>query len=113
MVVDRQPHYYGSRNMPDHHRDMRLDIDNMTYEVYSQILSFLKPLVGKTKSFVTDIYILSIQELLALGERIGSVNTGLSDRSITSCLLVTTYYPLYQTEDQRKCAICLVRFACL
>lgn len=32
MVVDRQQHY-GSRNMLDHHRELRLDIDDMTYEV--------------------------------------------------------------------------------
>lgn len=32
MVVDRSA-FYGSRNMFDQHRDMRLDIDNMTYEV--------------------------------------------------------------------------------
>ncbi|CAA7042164.1 unnamed protein product [Microthlaspi erraticum] len=31
MVVDHQQHY-GSRNMLDHHRDLRLDIDDMTYE---------------------------------------------------------------------------------
>ncbi|XP_010516968.1 PREDICTED: probable E3 ubiquitin-protein ligase RHG1A isoform X2 [Camelina sativa] len=81
MDVDRQPHYDGSRNSPDYHRDMRLDIDDMTYE-----------------------------DLLALGERIGSVNTGLSDRAISSCLLATTYFPLYQTEEQRKCAICLEEY---
>jgi len=40
MVEDRQPQYYGSRNMLDHHRDMRLDIDNMSYEVNSQTLIF-------------------------------------------------------------------------
>lgn len=31
MIVDRT--LYGSRSMLDQHRDMRLDIDNMTYEV--------------------------------------------------------------------------------
>lgn len=56
MVVDRQPHYYGSRNMLDHHRDMRLDIDNMSYEVNSQTLVCLKPHIDKTKNLVTDIY---------------------------------------------------------
>ncbi|CAH8390744.1 unnamed protein product [Eruca vesicaria subsp. sativa] len=69
------------RNMLDHHRDMRLDIDDMTYE-----------------------------ELLALGERIGSVNTGLSNGAISSCLLETTYYTLYQTDEPRKCAICLEEY---
>ncbi|KAL0710842.1 hypothetical protein Bca4012_017820 [Brassica carinata] len=80
MVVDHQLQH-GSRHMPDHHRDMRLDIDDMSYE-----------------------------ELLALGERIGSVNTGLSNNTISSCLLETTYYPLYQTDEQRKCAICLEEY---
>lgn len=52
----------------------------------------------------------TLQELLALGERIGSVNTGLSNNTISSCLSETTYYhPLYQTDEQRKCAICLVK----
>lgn len=32
MIVDRSA-MYGSRNMFDQHRDMRLDIDNMGYEV--------------------------------------------------------------------------------
>lgn len=32
MIVDR-PSMYGSRNMFDQHRDMRMDIDNMSYEV--------------------------------------------------------------------------------
>ncbi|CAN6807659.1 hypothetical protein Bca4012_002087 [Brassica carinata] len=80
MVVDHHLQH-GSRNMLDHHRDMRLDIDDMTYE-----------------------------ELLALGERIGSVNTGLSNNSISSCLSETTYYPLYQTDELRKCAICLEEY---
>ncbi|XVE80060.1 hypothetical protein DITRI_Ditri14bG0109000 [Diplodiscus trichospermus] len=46
----------------DHHRDMRLDIEDMSYE-----------------------------ELLALGERIGNVNTGLSDEIILSKLKTRTY----------------------
>lgn len=32
MVVDRSA-LYGSRNVLDQHRDMRLDIDSMSYEV--------------------------------------------------------------------------------
>lgn len=32
MAVDRVP-LYGSRNMMDQHRDMRMDVDNMSYEV--------------------------------------------------------------------------------
>ncbi|XP_048634509.1 E3 ubiquitin-protein ligase MBR2-like isoform X2 [Brassica napus] len=80
MAVDHQQHY-GSRNMHDHHRDLRLDIDDMTYE-----------------------------DLLDLVERIGSVNTGLSNGAIASCLLETIFYPLYQTDEERKCAICLEEY---
>lgn len=32
MIVDRAS-LYGSRNMLDQHRDMRMDIDSMSYEV--------------------------------------------------------------------------------
>lgn len=31
MIIDRS--LYGSRNFLDQHRDMRLDVDNMSYEV--------------------------------------------------------------------------------
>lgn len=37
MVVDRSA-FYGSRNLFDQHRDMRLDIDNKSYEVIIVIL---------------------------------------------------------------------------
>ncbi|PNT58825.1 hypothetical protein POPTR_001G373700v4 [Populus trichocarpa] len=56
------PDYYEVENYADHHRDMRLDIEDMSYE-----------------------------ELLALGERIGNVNTGLSDATIRSQLKTRTY----------------------
>lgn len=46
----------------DHHSDLRLDIEDMSYE-----------------------------ELLALGERIGNVNTGLSEEVIANQLKTTTY----------------------
>ncbi|XAR68300.1 hypothetical protein NMG60_11003381 [Bertholletia excelsa] len=54
--------YYEVGNSIDDHRDMRLDIDHMSYE-----------------------------ELLALGERIGNVGTGLSEETITSHLKTRTY----------------------
>ncbi|XP_045801288.1 probable E3 ubiquitin-protein ligase ZFP1 [Trifolium pratense] len=49
-------------NLIDHHRDMRLDIEDMSYE-----------------------------DLLALGERIGSVNTGLSEETIANQLKTKVY----------------------
>ncbi|XP_076956307.1 E3 ubiquitin-protein ligase MBR2-like [Bidens hawaiensis] len=51
MLFD--PFINGVAELHDRHRDMRLDVDNMSYE-----------------------------ELLALGERIGHVNTGLSEEVI-------------------------------
>ncbi|KAJ8899885.1 hypothetical protein K2173_019588 [Erythroxylum novogranatense] len=78
MVVERS-HFYGSRNMFDQHREMRLDIDNMSYE-----------------------------ELLALGERIGHVNTGLSEDLMSKCLTETVHYSLDQKEG--SCVICLEEY---
>ncbi|KAL2554454.1 RING/U-box superfamily protein [Forsythia ovata] len=79
VVVDHSV-FYGSRNLYDQHRDMRLDIDNMSYE-----------------------------ELLALGERIGNVNTGLSDNSISKCLMESIYCSLDQFQ-QGTCVICLEEY---
>ncbi|XWS59698.1 hypothetical protein CRYUN_Cryun08bG0144100 [Craigia yunnanensis] len=80
MIVDRST-FYGSRNMFDQHRSMRLDIDNMTYE-----------------------------ELLALGERIGNVNTGVSEDLISKCLIETIYCSSDQFHDESSCVICLEEY---
>ncbi|KAI7755508.1 hypothetical protein M8C21_031682 [Ambrosia artemisiifolia] len=81
MIVDRSSSY-GSRNPFDQHRDMRLDIDDMSYE-----------------------------ELLALGERIGSVGTGLSDHLISKCIQESIYCSSDQVQDEGTCAICLEEYA--
>ncbi|OVA10170.1 zinc finger protein [Macleaya cordata] len=80
MTVD-QAVLYGSRNLLDQHRDMRLDIDNMSYE-----------------------------ELLALGERIGSVNTGLSEDLISKCLIKTVNCRSDQIQEELTCVICLEEY---
>ncbi|XXG66762.1 hypothetical protein AAC387_Pa06g0270 [Persea americana] len=56
-VLVSPPGSHGAGNLIDQHRDMRLDIDDMSYE-----------------------------ELLALEEQIGDVNTGLSEETISICL---------------------------
>ncbi|KAH1083980.1 hypothetical protein J1N35_023741 [Gossypium stocksii] len=61
-MLDFPEFYDEPGNLIDHHRDMRLDIEDMSYE-----------------------------ELLALGERIGKVNTGLSEETIRSKLKTRTY----------------------
>ncbi|XP_057779101.1 probable E3 ubiquitin-protein ligase ZFP1 isoform X2 [Salvia miltiorrhiza] len=81
VVVTNHSSYYGSRAMVDQHRDMRLDIDNMNYE-----------------------------ELLALGERIGSVSTGLSDGLISKCLTESIYCSSDLFQDDGTCVICLEEY---
>ncbi|XP_073003948.1 uncharacterized protein [Typha latifolia] len=68
----------------DQHRELRLDIDDMSYE-----------------------------ELLALGESIGSVNTGLSEEELSICLERSLYAPasvasgIIDGENaDMKCSIC-------
>ncbi|KAH0736025.1 hypothetical protein KY285_011732 [Solanum tuberosum] len=56
--------YHEVNNPIDQHRDMRLDVDHMSYE-----------------------------ELLALGEQIGNVTTGLSDEIIVNRLKTRSFFP--------------------
>ncbi|XP_010233818.1 uncharacterized protein LOC100824004 isoform X3 [Brachypodium distachyon] len=70
----------------DEHSDMRMDIDNMSYE-----------------------------ELLALEERIGSVSTALSEEQFTKCLRRRLYKPVTAEVnrsgvDDIKCSICQEEF---
>ncbi|KAH0775271.1 hypothetical protein KY290_012408 [Solanum tuberosum] len=58
------PGYHEVNNPIDQHRDMRLDVDHMSYE-----------------------------ELLALGEQIGNVTTGLSDEIIVNRLKTRSFSP--------------------
>ncbi|KAL6844068.1 hypothetical protein ACP4OV_025741 [Aristida adscensionis] len=71
--------FYGGADTHDRHRDMRLDIDNMSYE-----------------------------ELLALEERIGNVNTGLSDDAVTKLLKQRKFssWRLEASFDHEPCCIC-------
>ncbi|KAJ0987678.1 hypothetical protein J5N97_006034 [Dioscorea zingiberensis] len=81
IMMDRSTFY--EPNVFDEHWDMRLDIDNMSYE-----------------------------ELLALEERIGNVSTGLSENSISSCLVEAKYSKQMRAGDDEdgKCAICLEEY---
>lgn len=75
--------FLSGLNLYDQHRDMRLDIDNMSYE-----------------------------ELLALEERMGSVSTALSEEALSKCLMRSTYPSkveltgLGEDGDDIKCSIC-------
>ncbi|KAL1216841.1 putative E3 ubiquitin-protein ligase HIP1 [Cardamine amara subsp. amara] len=61
----------------DHFRDMRLNVDNMSYE-----------------------------QLLELGDRIGYVNTGLTEKQIKTCLRKVKPFRLDTPLADRKCIIC-------
>ncbi|KAG8086997.1 hypothetical protein GUJ93_ZPchr0010g9322 [Zizania palustris] len=70
----------------DPHREMRMDIDDMSYE-----------------------------ELLSLGERIGTVSTGLSDDALSKCLERILYLPSTSTNHEVgdiKCIICQEEYLC-
>ncbi|XP_064939878.1 probable E3 ubiquitin-protein ligase HIP1 isoform X1 [Musa acuminata AAA Group] len=74
-----QSGYVGGTNFHDRYRDMRLDVDNMSYE-----------------------------ELLVLGERIGNVNTGLSEEKILNCLRQRKYVSIASepSGEVEPCCIC-------
>ncbi|KAK9683917.1 hypothetical protein RND81_10G174900 [Saponaria officinalis] len=72
--------FLGGLGLHDQHREMRLDIDNMSYE-----------------------------ELLALGERIGTVSTAVPEEVLTKCLQRGIYQQTTDSkkdEDDFKCSIC-------
>ncbi|KAA8525777.1 hypothetical protein F0562_007632 [Nyssa sinensis] len=78
--------FLGGLGFYDHHRDMRLDIDNMSYE-----------------------------ELLALEEKMGTVSTALPEEALSKCLRRSIYQPTSLEdgtmdcngdEDDSKCSIC-------
>ncbi|XP_024969587.1 E3 ubiquitin-protein ligase MBR1-like isoform X1 [Cynara cardunculus var. scolymus] len=74
----------NSRNTSDQYRDLRLDIDSMSYE-----------------------------ELLNLEERIGNVSTGLSEDSMSKCLKEKVYYCCSdqdQNHEEDSCPICLEEY---
>lgn len=103
-MILNQSVFLGMGEAHDRHRDMRLDVDNMSYEVAEGSFPFLSYLL-----LLVDTKLLFLQELLALEERIGNVNTGLSEETI-SCRLKQNTYALVKTdkEDAEPCCICQV-----
>ncbi|XP_027353961.1 probable E3 ubiquitin-protein ligase RHG1A isoform X2 [Abrus precatorius] len=77
MILD-QSFLSGIADVHDRHRDMRLDVDNMSYE-----------------------------ELLALEERIGNVSTGLSEETILKLLKQKNYSVETGSQlDAEPCCVC-------
>ena len=104
-------------NIYDQHRDMRLDIDNMTYEV-SRIL--LQSALIICNGFDSNLSLK--QQLLDLEEGMGTVSTALSEKELTECL----HRSIYQSKPEGgmatgsvedlsdvKCCICQVTFPTL
>ncbi|KAB2023471.1 hypothetical protein ES319_D06G021100v1 [Gossypium barbadense] len=78
VVILDQSAFFGVADIHDRHRDMRLDVDNMSYE-----------------------------ELLALEERIGNVNTGLSEEMISNQLKRQKYSSVPGTQlETEPCCVC-------
>ncbi|XP_078159648.1 uncharacterized protein LOC144555254 isoform X1 [Carex rostrata] len=80
FVNAEDPMFFVPRDLFDEHRDMRLDIDDMTYE-----------------------------ELLALEERIGYVSTGLPDDRISKCLKEATYRTCNESQGD-SCVVCMEEY---
>lgn len=103
MLVD--PFINGVAEFHDRHRAMRLDVDNMSYEVMQLNFVLTKFLdAGLTDCFVR-------QELLALEERIGNVNTGLSEETISVNMKQRKHGSLrgQSSSNLEPCCICQVR----
>ncbi|KAJ9539950.1 hypothetical protein OSB04_026456 [Centaurea solstitialis] len=81
MMMDGESFNGSSRNISDQYRDLRLDIDSMSYE-----------------------------ELLNLEERIGNVSTGLSEASMSKCLKEKVYCGSDQHNEEVSCPICLEEY---
>ncbi|KAK4274676.1 hypothetical protein QN277_017865 [Acacia crassicarpa] len=81
MIFDHSV-FSGMADIQDRHRDMRLDVDNMSYE-----------------------------ELLALEERIGNVSTGLSEETILKLLKQRKYSVEEGSQcDAEPCCVCQEEF---
>lgn len=108
MILD-QSVFFGMADIPDRHRDMRLDVDNMSYEVklgapFSNIYNFFSSCTE-----YLPLYCSLLQELLALEERIGNVSTGLGEETISSCLKQRKYsIPIGFPQETEPCCICQV-----
>ncbi|RDX78955.1 putative E3 ubiquitin-protein ligase RHG1A, partial [Mucuna pruriens] len=79
VILDHQSFLSGIADVHDRHRDMRLDVDNMSYE-----------------------------ELLALEERIGNVSTGLSEETVLK-LLKQRKHSIEkgsQIDAEEPCCVC-------
>ena len=124
--------FLGGLALHDQHRDMRLDIDNMSYEVCNST-SYCRCLIVRRdlcQWYINSICILCSQfwdknhrvflacqqELLALEERMGTVSTGVPEEALMECLKKDVHKDTGDCRgdvDDIKCSICQVSTNCL
>nr|GEU97288.1 hypothetical protein [Tanacetum cinerariifolium] len=79
MLFD--PFINGVADLHYRHRDMRLDVDNMSYEdymLYDPFINRVADLHDRYQDIRLDVDNMPYEELLSLEERIGEVKTGLT-----------------------------------
>ncbi|GER32396.1 RING/U-box superfamily protein [Striga asiatica] len=102
----------GRPNRLDRYSDLRLDVDNMSYEVKSKWLNDFAISGVCIEIFDRHFTLINKQELLELGDQIGYVSTGLREDEITHCLRrikLASFENLsthFTSESERKCSIC-------
>ncbi|KAG8375337.1 hypothetical protein BUALT_Bualt10G0089700 [Buddleja alternifolia] len=104
--------FLSGLNLYDQHRDMRLDIDNMSYEVSFFFFILFVLIDGALLLIGFD---LNLPDLLALEERMGTVSTAVSEEAMSKCVRRGVYQSTPSEEritgsaedgDDIKCSIC-------
>lgn len=112
MLFD--PFINGAADLHDRHRDMRLDVDNMSYEVNVKFCFFVIYILSWYELVIHIFvkYVSCYQELLALEERIGDVKTGLTVEEILKLMKQRKHFSFVALSPQNlePCCICRVRF---
>jgi len=100
--------FLGGADVDDRYKDLRLDVDNMTYEVFT-----IPSHGASTIQFMPSVnpLLFSQQELLELSERIGYVSTGLREEEIIRNLRKPKHiFGASPSQKEWKCTICQVSF---
>lgn len=114
MMLDQLVFYESRAAAADPHRNMRLDIDNMSYEVNSRKILLPHPSCSRNLIHSSNFTFHCLQDLLALVEFMGNVNTGLADEKISKCVREVVCCSSDQMkndqddQDDGSCVICLV-----
>lgn len=97
----------GTLSSFDQFRDLRFNVDGMTYEVCSCLI--MRMIMMSLCLF--ECCVKKKQQLLELGDKIGYVNTGLNEKQIKTCLRKVKPFNKDTPLEDRKCSICQVSFS--